>query len=282
MATIEGNEIALRKVASELMPPVRSGQDARTDQDSAGAPFITCEYRVFDEYGPFDPFTQTYQPAQSFAPCWVYGMMLEQSWAGVNQSGSNGSGDETPRYFVSFGTAQKQNEVEITPGKVLMFPRGARRVFIRSNQTLQMHPPATIRVTWVVDRFASIATGGATGPNVSRTWLGDGKVDSITLNNSIGGFTEAFDGYTNLSIYISNGTNGVATYDLNFQGDTLDTANIPAGATRLISYGPGVGTLGAGAILTGHGIVLPFGGLIFDFGFPAPVTGTVVYSWRAY
>jgi hypothetical protein len=278
MATIEGNEIALRKVAGELVPPVRSGQDARTDQDTFGSPFVTLDYRVSNQYGQYDPATASYLPPYTLAPRWVYGMVLEPSWAANNQSSQESNGQDTPRFFAAFGTAQQSNEVELKPGRVYRFPRGARQVFVRSNQSL----PRDIRITWIVDRFATIDTSDVSGPTVTRNWLGDGEVDSFTLNNAVGGFTIPIDGYTHTSFYIQNGTNGPGTYDLQFQGGSLDSGNIPAGAERIISYGPGVGSLGGGGVFVGHGIVLPYGGLEMVFGFGAPVTGTVVYSWRCY
>jgi hypothetical protein len=280
MATIEGNEIALRKVASELIPPVRSGQDARTDQDSFGAPFTTVEYRVFNEYAIYDPPTGQTFPQQSLAPAWAYGLMLEESNFGSDFSAPTQTLGAIPvRYFAAFGSAQKTNEVELTPGKVLRFPRGARRVFIRSNQTLAQGLK-TIRVTWILDRFATIATGGSAGPMVVQSWQGDGSLGQLnpaTQND----LSLSISPYTFFSLYIQNATNAAYSYDTNVLGDTIDTGNIPAGASRLISYGPGVNNLTG--VMQGHGFVIPIQGMMIDVNrsVPNPV-GSIIYSWRGY
>lgn len=280
MATIEGNEIALRKVASELVPPVRSGQDARTNQDDFGAPFVTVEYRVFNEYAVYDPPTAQTFPQQSLAPAWVYGMMLEESQFGADFSAPEQALGAIPvRYFAAFGSAQKTNEVELTPGKVLSFPRGARRIFIRSNQTLQQGLK-TIRVTWILDRFATINTGGSAGPMVVQNWCGDGELSQLnpaTQND----LHLDISPYTNFSLYIQNNTNAAYTYDTSLLGDTIDSGNIPVGATRLISYGPGVANLAG--VQVGHGFIIPIQGLFIDVNrsVPNPV-GSIVYAWRGY
>lgn len=276
MATIEGNEIALRKVASELVPPVRSGQDARTNQDDFGPPFVTVAYQVRDDYAIVDPLTGNAQEGVSFAPSWVYGLVLEPSWGGLNETSRAGSGVDAPRFYASFGSTQKTNEVEIQPGKVLSFPRGARRVYLRCS----VNVPTNIKVTWIVDRFAAIANSGANGVDVCRTWFGDGTIDSISLNNQLFGQTIAqLDGYSNFVCLVQNNTNHPVTYELELAGSVIDTGSVPANDFRLVSYGPGVGALTGKMV--GHGIVIPaFGSVRFNVSNSVAATGSVLYSWR--
>lgn len=275
MANVEGNEIALRQVASELFPPVRSGQDARTNQDNFGTPFTTLTYVVNDTYEILDPITGLGQAGVSFAPSWVYGLLLEPSWGGLNETSRSGSGVDAPRYYASFGTTQKTNEVEITPGKVLSFPRGARRVFLRSNTNV----PSTIRVTWIVDRFASISNSGADGVDTCRTWFGDGTIDTISVvAQPVSQLIAQLDGYTNFCCFLENNLNQPLSYELSLFARTIDSGTVPVGAVRLVSYGPGVGNLAG--VMVGHGIVIPaFGSVRFDVSSVA-ATGSVAYSWR--
>ena len=276
MANVEGNEIALRSVAAELIPPVRSGQDARTNQDDFGSPFTTLEYAVDDTYSIIDPLTFVAQAGISFAPSWVYGMLLEPSWGGLNETSRSGSGVDAPRYYAAFGTNTKKNEVELQPGKVLSFPRGARRIFIRSNSNV----PTRIRVTWIVDRFAAISNSGANGVDVSRTWFGDGTIDSVALVAQVLSQTiTQLDGYSNYCCFLQNNLNQQVTYELELAGSIIDSGTVNVGATRLVSYGPGVGNL-AGAMV-GHGIVIPaFGSVRFNVSTAVAATGNLVYSWR--
>ena len=280
MATIEGNEIALRSVASELIPPVRNGQDARTDQDVFGTPFLTVEYVIANDYSIIDPSTGLRQYQVSFAPAWVYGFVLEPSWAGAAERSTKGAGNEAPKFFAAFGTAQASNEVQIQPGKVLSFPRGARRIYLRSDSPYDVY---RVRVTWIVDRFATIGNSGADGVASVRTWFGDGVEDGLSINAQQLAPTVLADlrGYTNACVMISNNSNVALTYELLIQSETIDTGTVPANDFRLISYGPGVGTL-AGKMV-GHGIVLPnLGTNYFVVYTTAPGTGSINYSWRGY
>lgn len=128
MATIEGNEIALRAVAAELIPPVRAGVDARADQDSAGPPFITRTVTVPTTYTPSNPNT--------VAPGWVYGLCIDAQ------------ASEAATVYVAFGTASPSFETQAIVGQVIVIPRGARRVFLRS--TIQQN----VTITWFLDRYA--------------------------------------------------------------------------------------------------------------------------------
>lgn len=287
MATIEGNEIALRKVAAELVPPVRSGQDARTNQDDFGSPFLTLQYTIKDDFSIYDPNSGVGAAVKSAAPAWVYGLVMEPDWGGADES-SEFTVPKGVRFFAAFGSASKQYEVEIQPGKVLSFPRGARRVFLRTNY------PAfkTVRVTWIVDRFATIGTSGAEGVDVQRTWVGDRRSKYVAgLGKPIqfpgdGTIVDDFSGYTNFGCLIDNQSNQAVTYELRIGGNytLVDSGNVPSGDWRYISYGPGVGNL-AGK-LVGHGIVLPASPLQgqASFGITNNVNtlGTIYYDWRAY
>jgi hypothetical protein len=279
MATIEGNEIALRKVASELIPPVRNGQDAQTDQDNFGSPFVTVQYKISNDFAIIDPTSGTPTYGISFAPSWVYGLVIEPSWGAFNETSRSASGVDAPRFFAAFGQASTSNEVELQPGKVLSFPRGARRIYLRTDSPSYNY---TIRVTWIVDRFASIANSGADGVSTVRTWFGDGNLDSVSLNNTQLALTLAqLDGYTNFAAMVVNNTNQVVAYELELLGNVIDTGNVPSTDFRLVSYGPGVGNL-AGKMV-GHGIVIPnFGSVRFNLSTTVPATGTVETSWRGY
>lgn len=128
MATIEGNEIALRNVAKELIPPSRNGQPATVNQDDAGPPFISRSVALTGDYVPQDPSRN--------APSWVYGLCVDSI------SVDNG------QVFVAFGTAEKSVETLAIVGQVILIPRGARRVFLRGSVEL------TATVTWFTDRYA--------------------------------------------------------------------------------------------------------------------------------
>ena len=285
MATIEGNEIALRKVAAELSPPVRSGQDARTSQDDFGSPFVTLNYNVYDDYSIYDPNTGVRQRNQTAAPAWVYGLVVEPLWDGFDES-SQQTVPHGINFYAAFGAAQKQYEVQIQPGKVLRFPRGARRVFLRCDVPAG-HP---IRVTWIVDRFATINTSGAEGIDVTRTWFGDALSKYVDpqnkpVNNGGNGvLIDDLNGYTNMMCLIDNQSDQAVDYELVVdQGVVVDTGNVPSGDWRYVSYGPGVGNLSGK--LVGHGIVLPVsltGNCKFQIQNNVNTNGLIYYTWRAY
>lgn len=130
MATVEGNLEALMQAANELIPPVRSGQNASKSQDDVGPPFITKNVTLSNVYQPNNP--------NAVAPSWVYGLCVDSV-----------SGSATDTVWVAFGGASSSAETKALPGQVIMFPRGARRVFIRGSSN---NLPVT--VTWFLDRFA--------------------------------------------------------------------------------------------------------------------------------
>lgn len=289
MATIEGNEIALRKVAAELMPPVRNGQDAKTNQDDFGTPFVTKTYELLNTYQvvvnpPSGP--AFLGPQESLAPSWCYGLMLDSEGA---VGGNIGPYASSVRFFASFGDRNQigTNEVEISPGKVLMFPRGARRVFLRHNAgtigSLQA-PAIPANVTWIVDRFASLQSAGDTGLQVTRSWLGDlqqGFDDSqSTPTPSFG-----IGGYEHVNIVFRNNSNQIYNYstEASVFGSTqtlvIDSGTIPVGAMRMISYGPGVQNTNP-PNSTGHGFVLPAGATINFSPAGGPVFGQINWSIR--
>lgn len=288
MATIEGNEIALRKVASELVPPVRSGQDAQTNQDDFGSPFITKTYSLLNTYQSLvlSPTGYVLVPQDSLAPSWCYGLMLDSEGA---PDGNIGPYASKVRFFASFGTRSQigNNEVEISPGKVLMFPRGARRVFLRHDAgvTGSMDAPSIpANVTWIVDRFASLQSSGDTGLQVTRTWLGDiqeGFADSINVPNPafyIGGFQHVSIVFRNNSNQIYNYSTEAFVYNSG-QQLVIDSGTIPVGAMRMISYGPGVQNTNP-PNSTGHGFVLPRVASISFSPAGGPVFGQINWSIR--
>lgn len=259
MANVEGNEIALRQVASELFPPVRSGQNALIDQDTFGPPFVTTtETNVSTTYS-----------TTSIAPGWVYGLILEKSEYAGDYVSDN---PVPPEFFVSFGTASTANETLIQYGQELLFPRGARRIFLRCSQ-----PNHGVKITWVTDRFARKALSGTSLPTITRTWRGDRNFESLDMAAGVTTVI-AFDSYTWFSAVIRNTSAATAaTYTLQWYGITLDTGAIPPSSVRVVSYGPGVGALAAPFV--GHGIVLPAGAVEFYVTSP-PGVGIIEWEWR--
>ena len=259
MANVAGNLEALMLAARELIPPVRSGQGAAIDQDGFGPPFVTVTY----------PNVPTVYAKESIAPGWAYGMILEKS----QYEGDYVSNGTTPvEFFVSFGAASNANETLIQYGQELLFPRGARRIFLRASQ-----PYHGVKITWITDRFARKALGSSNIPTISRNWAGDRNFEQLDMTAGVTTVV-AFESYTWFSAVISNGSGVVASYDLQWMGNTIDSGNIPAGAMRCISYGPGVGTLAG--IMVGHGIVLPAGSVEFYVTAPPAPGGTLMWEWR--
>jgi hypothetical protein len=153
MATIQGNLEALLAAARQLFPPVRGGQNAEASQDEAGSPFVTRVVTLPSSYNANNP--------NSVAPSWVYGLCVDA--CADNQT-----------VYVAFGTASAQNETIALPGQVMTIPRGARRVFLRSNDTIN---PVT--VTWFTDRFADKRYSPKTPITGSIT-------GSVFVNNGVG------------------------------------------------------------------------------------------------
>ena len=127
MATIEGNEVALRNVLGAIVPPVRNGQAATVSQDDVGPPFYSATVALSTGYTPNAPNT--------VAPGWVYGLCVDNVPDGVT-------------VYASFGNGSNASETIALAGQVMLFPRGARRVFLRADAA------ATVTVTWFLDRFA--------------------------------------------------------------------------------------------------------------------------------
>lgn len=127
MATIEGNEVALRNVLGGIVPPVRNGQSATVSQDDVGPPFYSTTVMLSTSYTPNAPNT--------VAPGWVYGLCVDNVADGVT-------------VYASFGTGSRASETVALAGQVMLFPRGARRVFLRADTASQ------VTVTWFLDRFA--------------------------------------------------------------------------------------------------------------------------------
>lgn len=149
MATIEGNEVALRNIASELIPPVRSGQRASASQDEVGPPFITRSITLASSYNVNDP--------NSVAPQWVYGLCVDNA--------PDGSA-----VYATFGNANPLMETVCLPGQVITLPRGSRRVFLRSD--VDNNP---VTVTWFLDRFAQKRFSPKPTSSVAQLVLGSFK-----------------------------------------------------------------------------------------------------------
>lgn len=142
MGSIQDNATALRQVASELRPPVRSGQSAETNQDVSGPPFAS---RVVDVGTSYDIAN-----AATVAPAWCYGLTVDELPAGgwlFVAFGNIVPGSLSP------GDSPTGPEVTLQAGQSIVFPRGARRVFLRSD----VAQPA--RVTWMLDRFGDKLAG---------------------------------------------------------------------------------------------------------------------------
>lgn len=285
MATIEGNEIALRKVASELVPPVRSGQDARTNQDDFGAPFVTKSYDLLPTYEVLDPNTGQILPQESLAPGWVYGMMVDT----MGQAGQVVTPSPVPvKFFASFGARQELNEIEVTPGKVLLFPRGARRVFMRHNSQLSQLN-IQVSVTWILDRFATLQSAGNTGTQITRQWVGTIEYSSIDPANLPSGVKVfEFGGATNFNLVLYNASNRSYNWEVKAWTNTpgigsnfvvIDSGTLAAGVTRMFSYGPGIaGTNPPNSV--GHGFMIPTFATIEFTPNNLPVAGLLEWSWR--
>lgn len=268
MATVEGNLEALLEAAEQLVPPVRTGQKASKNQDEVGAPFVTTTYFLRNSY-----------ETETTAPGWCYGFILTPSIAG---SGSELvptiDGSET-KFYASFGAASTANETILTPGQAFLFQRGARRVFLRSNVAEPYRVGCS--VTWIMDRYASIGSGGPGSPVAVKGWAG---LYENTTAAGTDGLEKAFGGASYLAIGLTNSTNQTVTYRLAFgpgQFD-LDTGTLTAGSSILLSYGVGVGLLG-NANLGGHGFVLPEVVTFYaTCATPGSATGNIIVRSRAY
>lgn len=142
MGSIHENATALRQVASELRPPVRSGQAASVSQDDSGPPFASRVVQLGASYDPTNPAT--------VAPAWCYGLTVDElpdgGWLFV-AFGSVVPGALTP------GASPTGPEVTLKAGQSIVFPRGARRVFLRCDV------PQEARFTWMLDRFGDKLAG---------------------------------------------------------------------------------------------------------------------------
>jgi len=268
MATVEGNLEALLDAAEQLVPPVRSGQKANRSQDEVGAPFVTTTIFVNNLYN-----------TDSAAPGWCYGLLLEPSPTGNNSTLVPTIDGLETTFFCSFGSAQAANETILVPGQVFLFPRGARRVFIRSNVADPYRVACSI--TWVMDRYATITSGGPGSPVATRNWSGD--YQSITQTGA-NGISQLIAGATYVSIGLTNNTNQVVTYKLSFGQNyfDLDTGTLAAGASIMLSYGAGVGNLG-NATLGGHGFVMPLQAIFSaTCATPGTATGNMTARIRSY
>ena len=207
MATVKGNIEALQEVASQLFPPVRSGQAAHLDQDTAGPPFAT---RDLDVTGSYDLANPTFT-----APSWVYGLTLDSCESGTSVFVAFGS--TVPGDLEATPQSPTGPECTLVPGQTLSFPRGARRVFLRSDVS------QVIRVTWTLDRFADKRFGCPCDPGgsgVLQVLADEPLVSSGGANPVIGltGIVSALHGGTGLSspgssgnVLTSNGTAWVSS-----------------------------------------------------------------------
>lgn len=295
MATIEGNEIALRNVAADLIPPARNGQAASVSQDDVGPPFLTRTVSLLSTYQP--------QVANAGAPAWVYGLCVDS----VSVEGAS--------VLVSWGSAGSSNETIALPGQVILIPRGARRVFLRGSVDL------VATVTWFTDRYAdkryspkpptTPVTGNVTVVNtlanpVPVNVATSTALDVVVLNNLASPVPVQLQGTSNVAVTntptiaavtapepapvsgqvqsasgstgnaaldtgtintagrkywgfaVINGGDATATWTLYIDGAEvpLDTGTVPAGDYRIMFYGPGV----AGpfpANTSGHSLIMP-------------------------
>lgn len=252
MATIEGNEIALRKVAGELQPPVRAGQEAKLDQDTLGNAFVTFVYTT----------TITY-PSDSIAPSWVYGMTYERNTTFLPKYSDSQSDDSI---LVAWGGQTTLNEARLFPGQTLEFPRGARKIYIRTDQDVVTGPKPEI--TWRLDRFARKTWS----PSKIELATSRGSPLPATLLPYTGSQTFEVESGAQLFAYIENSSANAITWQMQSKGGlvVLDQGTVGAGVTRLLAYGPGVGNLPAGLGWQGHGIVVPGDCVIFSIITGAP------------
>jgi hypothetical protein len=232
MATIEGNEIALRNVFDEYNPRSRDKSTAQENNDTT-PPFITQSYEINANYGV------------SLAPSWVYALTYEGpgQWPGVPWWQTQQQPGGLP-IMVSFGAANGSAggaETVLYPGQTIEFPRGARRVFVRAANLLPTQLNyGWVELTWKTDLWArKIDSSG----NIVSTQLVNGNGVPV-IGNGWGSYN--CSPRSSLIIGIDNDNTTVAT-DLRIEwGDnsqfTLATGSCPAGQQRVFHFGPGIGT----------------------------------------
>jgi len=244
MATIEGNEIALRNVFDELVPRSRDNTTAKLNNDSV-PPFFTQQFELSTAYG------------NNLAPGWVYGVTFEGPGSGY---AADLPASWSP-IFLSWGTTSGigQSESILYPGQTIEFPRGARRVFVRSSI-----PPAQgsaiVYLTWKTDLWARKTDSGGTQSQV-QLGIGNGVQSAGQLLPQSGFTFDASPRSSFLGVIENTASVGV-TWQVLIGGTqyVLDTSTIPAGATRIFHYGPGIGT------------TLPAGQQGHNFAFPQTIT----------
>jgi hypothetical protein len=244
MATIEGNEIALRNVFNELDPRSRDNTTAKNDNDTL-PPFYTATYELAQVYGA------------SLAPSWVYGLTYEGPGTATGTTYDPAANTSGPIY-ISWGTASGgagSAEAVLYPGQTFEFPRAARRVFVRSavagpNNTVY------VQLTWKLDLWARKTTSVGDTVDVSL-WSGTGETaTSPALPQS--GVAREVNARSSLFVLCDNVSSTNLTYELLVEGTqfVIDTATINAGQRRVFHYGAGIGTnLPAGQ--QGHNFAFP-------------------------
>ena len=235
MATIEGNEIALRNVLDTIHPKPRDGSNAQGSNDNNGPPFFTADYHLLSNY------------SEQLAPSWVYGLTYEGPADSTNPSFPVLA--PLDRIFVSWNVGNTTQETILFVGQTLFFPRGARRVFVRCPSSV---PQAFVKLTWQTDVYAQKTSS----PNTY----------TVGVNPGFGGsFSGLFADWlpfgvpanTQLYVAINNASSVPLTWRLvSNAGVILDSAVQAAGVVRNYHYGPGVSSPFP-ANTQGHGICLP-------------------------
>lgn len=248
MATIEGNEIALRNVFDDMVPKSRDNSTAKVNNDSF-PPFFTQTFELTNGYGT------------NLAPGWVYGMTFEGPGI-ANQNGPIfGNPANLPNswapIFVSWGatSGNGQSEAVLYPGQTIEFPRGARRVFVRSSI-----PPfvgsAIVALTWKTDLWARKTDSSGT-QNQVQLGIGNG-VQASGPGLPQGGIQFDASPRSSFLAVLENTASVGVTWQVLIGGTgyVLDTSTIAPGVTRTFHYGPGIGTsLPAGQ--QGHNFAFP-------------------------
>jgi len=248
MATIEGNEIALRNVSDEIAPRSRDNTTAKANNDSL-PPFFTQTFEITNAYGT------------NVAPSWVYGLTFEgpglENPAGPIAGNPANMPTSWAPIFVSWGTTggAGQSESVLYAGQTIEFPRGARRVFIRSS-VLPGAGPAIVNLTWKTDLWARKVDSSGT-QNQVQLGIGNGVQASNPALPQSGILFDASPRSSFLGVVDNTASVGVTWQVLiGGTGYVLDTSTIAAGVSRTFHYGAGIGTsLPAGQ--QGHNFAFP-------------------------
>lgn len=216
MATIQGNLTALLDAAAELIPPVRNGQNARVTQDEMGGAFATVQATLTQDYDPAN--------ANASATSWVYGITLE---------GSSVDTTENP-VFVSWASASNAREAALIVGQTLRFPRGARRVFLRSATGTQ-----NVAVSWHLDRFA---TKSSASPFVGLPPPQETQVESVEQEGQLELSTNylPLDGRKHVLVEVLNASTDPTTVEVVAGSRVIASWAAPAGIWTYKSIGPGL------------------------------------------